>query len=99
MMTRARFEQLERALRDRGYGPMIDWSESIASPTDAEDFAARGIYVICNSGMRVSIAAPIAQKCVAALREGRVAADVFGHAPKAAAIDAIWQQREALFQE
>lgn len=99
MITAARFRELERALRARGYGPVIDWSERIEAPTDAEEFAARAIYVICNSGMRVTVAAPIADKCVAALQEGRSATKVFGHPGKATAIDAIWQQRDALFEQ
>ena len=98
MITLKRFRRLEVALRASGYGPMIDWSENIQAPESAEDFAREAIYVICNSGMRVTVAAPIAEKCVAALREGRTAVEVFGHPGKAAAIDTIWQQRAALFE-
>src|SRR5689334_4547840 len=97
-MTIVRFRKLEMALRARGYGAMIAWSQSIEPPKDAEDFATRVIYVICNSGMRVTIAAPIAEKCIAALREGCSVADVFGHPRKAVAIDLIWRDREALFE-
>lgn len=78
---------------------MIEWAEQVHPPAAADDFAARAIYVICNSGMRVTIAAPIAEKCIRAVHEGRSAKDVFGHPGKAAAIDTIWQQREALFKE
>jgi len=48
--------------------------------------------------MRVTIAGPIAHKCIAAVCAGRSATEVFGHPGKAAAIDAIWQQREYFFQ-
>lgn len=98
MITKIRFQQLERVLRDAGYGPSIEWSERIEPPADAEDFAARVIYVICNSGMRVTIGAVIADKCISALKNGQSATDVFGHPGKAAAIDAIWNDRDALFQ-
>jgi hypothetical protein len=98
-MTAKRFLLLENALRARGYGPMIDWSQSIEPPTDADDFASRVIYVICNSGLRVTIAAPIAEACVTVLREGRSATEVFGHARKAAAIDLIWRERHTLFEQ
>jgi hypothetical protein len=99
VITAARFRELESALRASGYGPTIDWAERIDRPTHADDFAARVIYVICNSGMRVTIGAAIADRCVAALREGKSATEAFGHAGKAAAIDTIWQQRSKLFAE
>lgn len=98
MITAERFHCLENALRARGYGPMIDWSQSIRPPTDADDFAARVLYVICNSGLRVTIAAPIADACATALRKGQSATEVFGHARKAAAIDLIWRDRHMLFE-
>jgi hypothetical protein len=77
---------------------MIDWSESISPPETAEDFAREAIYVICNSGMKQSVAAPIAARCMMALDAGASASTVFGHLGKAAAIDAIWQQRGILFE-
>jgi hypothetical protein len=98
VITKARFQQLERVLREAGYGPSIEWSKRIEPPTDAEDFASRVIYVICNSGMRVTIGAVIAEKCTGALTSGRSATEVFGHPGKAAAIDAIWKQREVWFE-
>jgi len=99
MITAARFRELEEALRARGYGPSIEWAERIQPPASGEEFASRAIYVICNSGMRVTIGAPIADKCIAALRENRSVNEVYGHRGKAAAIDAIWKQRDTLFQE
>lgn len=99
MITAARFGQLEQELRARGYGPMIEWSEKVEPATTAEEFAARAIYVICNSGMRVTIAAPIAEKCIVALQSGRSAKEVFGHPGKTGAIDTIWQQRRTLFEK
>jgi hypothetical protein len=98
VITKARFQELEQVLRQAGYGPSIEWSERIEPPADADDFACRVIYVICNSGMRVTIGAVIAEKCVSALKSGRAATEVFGHPGKAAAIDVIWARREALFE-
>ena len=99
MITAARFRLLEQLLRNRGYGPTIDWSEQIEPPVDADEFAARIIYVICNSGMRVTIAAPIAENCLVVLRDGGSAQDAFGHEGKATAIDTIWAARGDLFDE
>ena len=97
MITLQRFRKLEAALRFVGYGPMIEWSETIQPPTTAAKFASEVIYVICNSGMKNSVAAPIAVRCLAVLAAGASATTVFGHPGKAAAIDAIWQQRDGLF--
>ena len=98
MITLKRFRKLEAALRLAGYGPMIQWSETIQPPTTAEQFAREAIYVICNSGMKNSVAWPIAVRCLAALAVGASATTVFGHPGKAPAIDAIWHQRAMLFE-
>lgn len=97
MITLKRFRKLEAALRAHGYGPMIEWSESIQPPADAEAYAAAAIYVICNSGMKNSVAAPIAERCIDAVAAGTPAATVFGHPGKSAAIDRIWEDRLQLF--
>lgn len=98
MITLKRFRRIEAAVRNAGYGQMIDWSENIKPPSSADDFAAAAIYVICNSGMKNSVAAPIAARCVEALNAGRAATTVFGHPGKAPAIDEIWQRRSELFE-
>lgn len=77
---------------------MIDWSESIEPAPDPDAFADRAIYVICNSGLANSIAEPIYQRCMLALHKGRSAATEFGHPGKRNAIDAIWENRETLFE-
>lgn len=99
MITRARFRLLEVALRKRGYGPMIEWSETIVPASNADEFAERATYVICNSGMANNVAIAIYTRCVAALKAGKLAADVFGHPGKASAIDEIWNTKHLLFAE
>ena len=96
-LTLERVRILEAALRRDGYGAMIAWSEALQPPTDAAVFAHEVIYVICNSGMSVVVAGQIYRRCLDALDRGHSATAVFRHAGKAAAIDAIWQQRDALF--
>jgi len=96
-MTVKRFRRIEAFLRQAGYGPSIDWSESIPEPVDADDFAREAVFVICNSGFRNSVAVPIFERCMAALRAGRSASTEFGHEGKHRAIDQIWSEREALF--
>lgn len=98
MITLRRLLLLEALLRQAGYGEVFDWSEAIAPPQTAEAFAREAIYVICNSGMRFTVAGPIYERCIAALDDGRSATQVFGHPGKSVAIDTIWRDREALFE-
>jgi len=97
MITLKRFRRIEAALRQAGYGSIIEWSESILPPVDADAFAREAVYVVCNSGFRNSIAVPIFKRCLAALEEGRSAATEFAHEGKRQAIDQIWAEREKLF--
>jgi hypothetical protein len=86
-------------LRQHGYGEMIDWAERIQPPASAEEFAGEAIYVICNSGMAVTVGTYLAECCLVALATGQSATTVFGHPGKAPAIDWIWQRRHTLFEE
>ena len=99
MMTIERFRQLEAVLRERGYGPTIDWTESIQPAASAEDFAERTIYVICNSGMANAAANAIYARCIEALHSSTAVASVFRHPGKAPAIERIWTERELLFAD
>ena len=97
MLTLNRLRRLEAALRRRGHGSTIEWSEIIQPPIDGDAFAEQAVYVICNSGMRVTIAEPIYRRCMAALRAGEAVSGVFGHPGKVAAIEHVWQGREAIY--
>lgn len=97
MITLRRFRRIEMALRQAGYAPIIEWSENVLPPATAEAFAREAAYIVCNSGFRNSIAVPIFERCMAALKNGQSAATEFGHAGKCQAIDQIWTERESLF--
>jgi len=99
MITLLRFRRIEAVLRETGYSDIIDWSEAIAPPSDADGFAEQAIYVIFNSGMKNAVAEPIFNRCMKALRDGTAVASVFGHPGKRVAIEQIWQNREDLFAE
>lgn len=99
MITLKRFQRLERAIHAAGLSYIIDWSETVVAPRTAEEFAAETAYVICNSGMRQSVATVIHQRCMEAVQAGGSATDVFGHPGKAEAIDVIWRDRGALFAD
>lgn len=74
----------------------IEWAEALTPPTDADVFASEAIFVICNSGMKHTVACGIFDRCMAALRAGRPVREVFGHAGKAAGMEVIWAQRHEL---
>lgn len=89
----------------------IAWQESVGVPGSAEDFARETIWVICNSGMKHTIARQIYDRCTEALQAGLPVSSsardlidpslpkVFGHPGKSQAIDGIWRDRTRLFTE
>lgn len=99
MITLKRFRRIEAVLREAGKSEIIDWSESIAAPVDADAFVDQAIYVICNSGMAYRVAQGIHLRVMAKLRDGCSSSEVFGHPGKTKAIDHIWAHREALFDK
>ncbi len=98
-LSLARFRAIEAAVIEAGYGPQIAWCENLLAPLDADTFASEVIYVIVNSGMRNSVARPIFERCMMALRNGGSCRTVYGHPGKAAAIDLVWESRDRLFVE
>lgn len=99
MITLERLRLLECAIRERGYGSTIDWSESLTAPSNAEQFAEQTIYVICNSGMANTVASIIFERCMSALGAGIAVTEVFRHPGKAKAIETIWRERQRLYAE
>ena len=77
----------------------LEWSESIEAPSNADDFAREVIFVICNSGMKNTVAAGIFARCMAALESDIAVREVFRHPGKAAAIARIWAEREGFFRD
>ncbi|MDQ0082917.1 hypothetical protein J2W35_003276 [Variovorax boronicumulans] len=94
-ITAEQFRAVLAALGEQG-AEDVAWSESIAPPATAEDFAQEAIFVICNSGMKNTIAKMIFDRCMSALAAGTPVTDVFKHKGKAAAIEAIWADRDVL---
>lgn len=92
MITAADFHRILAALGEQGAEDAA-WAMSTHAPDSAEEFASEVIYVICNSGMRFTVARGIFDRCMAALGENRPVREVFGHPGKAAAIDRIWANR------
>ncbi|KFB10499.1 hypothetical protein [Nitratireductor basaltis] len=98
MITVENFYQLAALLGVQGQVD-IAYSERIAAPTNAKDFAREAIWVICCSGMKYEIARLIERRVWSALRAGEPVAGVFAHRRKAAAMETIWSNREAFYEE
>jgi hypothetical protein len=86
-------------LHDAGYVEDHTWSEQLAPPETADEFASAAVYVIANSGMSYPVAQHVYRRCMAALNRGSSARRVFGHKGKATAMNWIWRERERLFVE
>lgn len=92
------FRRIEAALHEAGFAADdIAWAEGCCPPADAEEFASEAIFVICNSGMKNTVARGIYDRVMPLLRAGRSAREGFGHPGKASAIDNIWARRQELF--
>jgi hypothetical protein len=71
----------------------VEWAESLAAPTNADAFAKEVIFVICNSGMKHTVARGIYERCIQAIEAEVDVRQVFRHPGKAAAIADVWLER------
>lgn len=78
---------------------MIEWAENIQAPTTAKDLAGEIVWIILCAGRSAQSARTIEAKVWAAIRGGTPVVDAFGYRAKAAAIEAHWQNRAALFAQ
>jgi hypothetical protein len=99
ILTPETFELILAGVTAAGFGDDVTWAENLGPPADAEDFALETIYVICNSGMKNTVARGIYERVRAALYAGTPVAEVFGHNGKAAAIETIWRNRDRLLAD
>ena len=95
----AAFARLAAGIVEAGYAGDIEWSESVQEPQDADGFAREAIFVICNSGMRFTVAQGIFNRVMEQLLANGSAHEAFGHKGKSDAIDRIWRDRERLLSE
>ena len=96
MITKEDFNRVLEALGEQG-GEDVRWSEGLAFPANSRDFAIEAIWVICNSGMRYTVARLVMDRVLGAIRDGRPVKDAFGHLGKAAAMQEIWDRREEFY--
>lgn len=97
-MNAAIFRRVLTALGEQGRDD-VEWSEAIAPPPNPEEFALETIFVICNSGMKNTVARRIFDRIIPCITSGGRAFEVFKHPGKAAAIDKIWMERERFYDE
>lgn len=90
---------LQSTLVELGHGADVRWSENVEPPASAYDLAREAVFVICNSGMKHSVAVPIFDRVMAALEENQHPSSVFGHGGKVSAIVYIWNNRRGLLEE
>lgn len=96
MISAAEFISTLEALGDMGQTD-VAWAESIKEPVDADDFALEAIFVICNSGMKNTVARGIYERVVKQIYAGAPVREVFKHDGKVKAIEAIWFGRKPLY--
>lgn len=98
-MDASGFHQILAALGDQGRDD-VEWAEALQPPPDAEEFALETIFVICNSGMKNTVARLIFNRIRKLFDDGEpVKGNVLGKSGKAAAIDKIWTERDRYFAE
>lgn len=98
MITAAEFDRVRRLLGAQAEED-IAWASKCKPPEDAQEFALDAVFVICNSGMKNTVALGIFRRCRDALEAGQPVFDVFKHPGKAAAIETIWGNRHELWLE
>lgn len=96
-MTPETFEQVVAVLGRQGEDD-IKWSENCGPPETADEFAREAIFVICNSGMKNTVAQRIYYRVEQELADGGDAFEVFKHPGKARAINTIWRDRFKLYE-
>ena len=90
---------LRRIVASSEFHQDIAWSEGLVEPANAEDMATQAIWVICNSGMKHTVAQGIYRRVIQVLVSGRPVREAFGHSGKAAAIEHIWSHRQELYDQ
>jgi hypothetical protein len=89
---------LEEMMRASAFQGDISGAE-IAAPETADEFAQHVIDTICHASVTPSVGRRTFERCMRALEFGSTARVGFRHPAKADAIDAIWRDRERLFDE
>lgn len=98
MLSAADFARIRSALGQQAEDD-IEWARDLQEPVNPDFFAAETIFVICNSGMKHTVALGIFGRVIEALHAGTPVGKVFGHSGKVEAICYVWQERDRLLAE
>lgn len=96
-MESSKYLRIKEKLANTEFKKDIEWCENLLPCKDAINFWIEYTFVICNSGMKNTIAVVIFNKIMKAYESGEKASNVFGHKGKANAIDTGWTKREEYF--
>ena len=89
----------ETMLSDPEWEQQYGWQQTVQFPKSAEQLARDVIYVICNSGMKNTVARGIYDRIMAVIRGSRRETQLpFNHAGKRRAIYFVWVHRRDLFR-
>lgn len=91
------YKRIRAAVIERGHQDDIEWSENVVPPQMPINLALEAAFVICNSGMRYTVACGIYKRVRSALLDGKSAGTAFRHPHKVKSIDGIWKDRRRLF--
>ena len=97
-MDKSQYIQLKEKLISAGYQKEIEWAENIKPCEDAESFFCEYSWVVLNSGMKEQIARIIWERILQAIKKGDRISSAFRHKQKAAAIQAMKENREHCFK-
>lgn len=98
-MTPKVFRHLLEKVCAAGYMQEVEWARNIETCESVDDLAWEYIWVVCNSGMKNTVAEMIFRDRVRpALLNGQPVIKFFKHANKAKAIENAWQDRRKLFK-
>jgi len=98
-ITPAHYLDIRRKLFAIGYRSEWEWAQNVQAPPTAEHFAGEAIWVVCCSGFKEQAARVTRDAVGDALMNGRSATEVFPRSGKGRAIDRLWNDWHANFQE
>jgi hypothetical protein len=90
------FVAVRNAVDAAGFGDEVAWSENCAPAETPEDFAAEAIFVVCNSGMKNTVARRIYDRVLPRVEGGGSAGEVFGN-KEGPRHRSIWRDRLDMF--
>ncbi len=96
-MSPEKYLDLKDYIIKQGYSLDIDWAEGLKPCEDHSSFFTEYVYVVCNSGMKNTVALQIFDRVMRAIGDGKSVHSAFGHKGKADAIEKVWLKSASYF--